>query len=156
MLLGMLKRLAVCALLLGPSVHAAKKPHNWTTGVLLEEGEKRQAAGFRTKDKEPDTLYTPESGNVYGSAISSDAVPSSTSAGSVTYRTFERYVIDDGATVYEAEEPLRWHKSKPAHLALKSPVKFYIEEKRLYLLDAEGREHQAAIVKQTARANPGS
>ncbi len=67
------------------------------------------------------------------------------------YHVFENYVIDSGTMVYLAEERLRWRWSKPAHLTVNGPVKFFVEGHKIHILDEDGKEHEASIVKQTLK-----
>jgi hypothetical protein len=60
-------------------------------------------------------------------------------------------VIESDKYVYLAEERLLWRWSKPAHLIVNGQVKFAVEKDTLYLLDEEGKEHEAKIVKQALK-----
>ena len=156
MLVGTMKKLAVCVLVLGPSLlSAATKEHTWQTGTTLDTGHNRYFAG---------TLHNgSESGTVYGSGTSNSVGNSTYSQGSGSYsgsssgmdtpiyRVYENYVIDSGTMVYLAEERLRWRWSKPAHLTVNGPVKFYIDGRKIHILDEDGKEHEASIEKQVLK-----
>jgi hypothetical protein len=46
-----------------------------------------------------------------------------------------------------AEERVR-PRSKPVNLIINAPVRFAIEKRKLYVIDNDGKEHEAQIVKQ--------
>jgi hypothetical protein len=57
-------------------------------------------------------------------------------------------VIESDTHVYVARERLRWRWSKPANLTINAPIRFAIEKDRRFILDEDGKEHEAKITKK--------
>lgn len=112
-------------MLLGLSISTAAHQRDWQTGKLLDTDRNRYFAG----------TFTPPGPNGPGQF------------GYPLYRAFQDYVIDVGTYVYVAEERVR-PKSKPVNLVINAAVKYAIEKRKLYVIDNDGKEHEAQIVKQ--------
>jgi hypothetical protein len=104
---------------------AAEKQRDWQTGKVLDTERNRRFTG----------TYTPQ-GSGFGTAV---------------YRTYARYAIETEKYVYLGEERLPWRWSKPAQLIVNTSVKFAIEKRKLYIIDDDGKEHEAKIVKQVLK-----
>jgi len=118
---------AFLLLFAGFSAVAAEKNRDWQTGKLVDTDRNRYFAG----------TYTPPSGSL--------TVP--------IYRAHQDYVIDARTYIYVAEERVS-ARSKAVNLIIKGPVKFAIEKRKLYVIDNDGKEHEAEIVKQILKGNP--
>ena len=67
------------------------------------------------------------------------------------YNTVEDYTIESDKFMYLSRERLRSERSKPALLTINGPVRFHVEGRKLVILDNEGKEHEATIVKQVSK-----
>src|SRR5690349_1450044 len=122
----MLRReLILSVLAMSITVTAAEKAHDWQTGTLLDTDRNRYFAG----------TYTPSTVNGPGTF------------GYPLYRFVQDYVIDAGVYIYVAEERIR-PKSKRVNLIVNTSVKFAVEKRRLFVIDNDGKTHEAQIVKQ--------
>jgi hypothetical protein len=63
---------------------------------------------------------------------------------------YRSYVIESDTLVYAARERLRWKTawSKPANLTINAPIRFAIEKDNMFILDEDGKEHEAKITKK--------
>jgi mRNA-degrading endonuclease HigB of HigAB toxin-antitoxin module len=52
---------------------------------------------------------------------------------------------------YLAQERLKRRWSKPANVKVNAPVKFSVVDRKLYVLDENGKEHEMEIVKKVLR-----
>jgi hypothetical protein len=121
----MLVKSATLILLASIGISAAEHQRDWQTGKLLDTDRNRYFAG----------TFTPAGPNGHGQF------------GYPLYRAIQDYVIDAGTYIYVAEERVR-PKSKPVNLVINAPVKYAIEKRKLYVIDDDGKEHEAQIVKQ--------
>jgi hypothetical protein len=156
----------VFALLLavGPSAHAKKPDHEWSVGKILDENRARYFAGTLNNS----SAQTTENGTWNGSANSTSLGDStntqingdysgtrstSTSGTSVPiYRVYDNLVIEGNDTVYVTSERIRWRWSKGAHVAVNETVKYYVEGRKLHVLDNDGKEHTAEITQEIRKA----
>ena len=125
----------------------AEKDHAWQTGTVLDTARNRYFAGTVHNGSEQGTINTTStdsstSGHYSGSNSGSDVA---------VYRVYENYVIDTGTMVYLVEERLHWKWSKGAHLTVNGPVKFYLDKRKMHILDDDGKDHETSIVKQTLK-----
>jgi hypothetical protein len=152
----------VFALLLaaGSAIQAKKPDHQWSAGTILDENRARYFAGMLNSS----SSETNENGTWSGSANSTSLGDStntrisgdysgtrntSTSGSSMPlYKVYDNLVIEGDDTVYITSERLRWRWSKGAHVAVNEAVKYYVDGRKLYVLDNDGKEHTAEIVKE--------
>ena len=101
-------------------------------------------------DSDRSSRYVGSIGNSSATATSTggNTAISGSSRSTAVYRVNQVYVIELGEYVYVAQERLRWRWSKPADLTVNGSVKVAIEKKKLYLMDDDGKEHEAEIVKK--------
>jgi hypothetical protein len=165
----------VFALLLaaGSAIQAKKPDHQWSAGTILDENRARYFAGMLNSS----SSETNENGTWSGSANSTSLGDStntrisgdysgtrntSTSGSSMPlYKVYDNLVIEGDDTVYITSERLRWRWSKGAHVAVNEAVKYYVDGRKLYVLDNDGKEHTAEIVKEyqpsvTSQTTPAS
>jgi len=70
----------------------------------------------------------------------------------VRYATF---IIEGETCVYLVRQQLRWNWSKPADLAVKMPVKFVVDERRVFYLGKDGKKHERQWLKMFVIDNGG-
>lgn len=58
------------------------------------------------------------------------------------------YVIEFGTYVYVSQQHLRGRRPRPADVIVNGSVKIAIENKKLFLVGEDGKEHQTEIVKR--------
>ena len=63
------------------------------------------------------------------------------------YDTFQVYTIQGGTKTYVARERLLFPWSKPANVTIGDKVKYSVQKNTLYVLDEDGKQHKAGIVK---------
>jgi hypothetical protein len=159
---------------------AAAKPvdHQWSIGKILDEDRARYFAGMINNS----SSNTTESGSVSAAANSTSygdstntqidgsyqGTKSTSSSGFSTpvYRVYDNLVIEGADTIYVTSEHIRWRWSKGAHVAVNETVKYYVDGRKLHILDDDNKEHTAEIVKEirkvpqptgtAASAQPGS
>jgi hypothetical protein len=61
---------------------------------------------------------------------------------------YDNLVIEGIDTLYVTSERLRWRWSKGAHVAVNGQVKYYVEGRKLHILDDDGKEHSVEIAKE--------
>jgi hypothetical protein len=64
------------------------------------------------------------------------------------YKVYENLIIEGDDRVYVTQERIRWRWSKAAHVTVNGGVKYYVEKRKLHVLDDDGKEHVVEIVKQ--------
>jgi CRISPR/Cas system-associated exonuclease Cas4 (RecB family) len=56
--------------------------------------------------------------------------------------------------VYITSERIRWRWSKGAHVAVNGAVKYYVDGRKLHVLDNDDKEHTMEIVKEIRKVTP--
>lgn len=122
------------------SLAAKQKEHDWQQGKLVSTDEARYFAGTIGSANTQGTVRDSGSYGTY----------SGTTTGSETavYRVYQTYVIESDAYVYVARERLRWRWSKPANLTINGPIRFAVEKGHMFILDEDGKEHEARMTKK--------
>jgi hypothetical protein len=115
---------------------AKDKKRDWQTGKVL--------------DSDRTSRYVGNVGNASATATTygGTAEASGTSSSTAVYRVHQVYAIELGDRIYIAREVLRWRWSKPANLTVNAPIRVAIEKNKLYILDEDGKEHEATIQKK--------
>ncbi len=119
---------------------AKEKERLWQDGKLVGTDEARYFAGTIGSANTNGTIYDSGDSGTYSGTTSTSQT--------AIYKVYQTYVVEGGGYVYVAKERLRWRWSKPANLTVNGPLKYAIEKRKLYLLDEEGKEHEATIVKK--------
>lgn len=135
--------LVAVLLLLPSSAFAAEKKRNWQTGKVLDSERSRYFAGTIGS---ANTNGTAQANGNYGTYQGN-----TNTSQTAIYRVFETFLIEGETTVYLAQERLKWRRSKAANLTVNGPVRFAIENRKLYVMDEDGKEHEMEIVKKTLR-----
>jgi hypothetical protein len=148
-------------LLFAVPIAAGKKADpQWSVGKILDENRARYFAGMLNNS----TSQTNENGTWSGNANSTSIGDStetrahgnysgtrntSTYGSSVpVYRVYDNLVIEGDEKVYVTSERIRWRWSKSAHVVVNETVKYYVEGRKLHVLDIDGKEHTAEIVRE--------
>ena len=70
------------------------------------------------------------------------------------YKVYENFIIEGDDMVYVTQERIRWRWSKAAHVTVNGEVKYYVDKRKLHVLDDDGKEHVIEIVKQIQKNRP--
>jgi hypothetical protein len=106
------------------TVEAAKKQRQWQTGKVLDSDGYSQYVGTQITDD-----------GIFGVGARAN------------YIGIHTYVIQIGQYVYIAKQPLRWRWSKYVSLVVNDPVTVAIENGKMYIPFANGKEMEAVVVK---------
>jgi len=67
--------------------------------------------------------------------------------------TYQIYTIETDKRVYVAKEHLLFPWSKSANVTVGEAVKFAPEKNKIYILDYDGKEHKATVVKVSMKGS---
>jgi hypothetical protein len=135
----------VCIVLL-PSAALAASSRNWQTGTLMETEQQ--------KVREGSTQNSNTDGSAKKRGDKTDYSQNTTTTKTDNFETYQIYTIEAGGKVYVAREHLLFPWSKPAHITVGEPVKLAIEKNKLYILDADEKEHKATVTKVSMKSAP--
>ena len=152
-------------LILASFALAEKNPkiHDWQIGRILDEQHARYYAGTIknswSSTNESGSVNATATTNTFGHYSSTNVdgsysgVSNTSSSGySVPiYRVYENLMIEGADTVYVTSERIRWRWSKSAHVAVNGDVKYFVEGRKLHILDLDGKEHTVSILKEIRR-----
>jgi hypothetical protein len=131
----------VVALVMG--VLAAAR--NWQSGTLTgTEQEKVKEGSTKTSSTEGTAK---DKGNK--TEFSKDTTTTTTD----NVETYQVYTIETDKRVYVAKEHLLFPWSKSANVTVGEAVKFFPEKNKIYILDDDGKEHKATIVKVSMKGS---
>jgi hypothetical protein len=142
------------------STLAASKTHDWSTGKILDEGRARYFAGMYNSSSSSTSLNGSLNGSAnstnygnttntnYDGSYSGRSNTSGSGYSTPVYKVYDNLVVEGTDYVYVTSERLRWHWSKGAHVAVNGEVKYYVDGRKLHLLDNDGKEHSVEILKQ--------
>jgi hypothetical protein len=117
-----------------------KKTRDWQEGVLLSVE--------KTKELDSSTTTTDTEGKVkQGDKYSEQSTATKTQ----NYDYYAIYAVQAGNIVYTARQHLLFSFSKPANIALGEKLKYAVEKDKLYMLDDDGKEFSAKIVKKAMK-----
>jgi hypothetical protein len=120
---------------------AVKKDHVWLIGRILDNNEVSHYAGTVNNSSATATAY---GNSAYGNSYGSSAA---------IYRVYDTLTVEGETSVYLTSERLKWRWSKGPHVAVNSEIKYYVEGRKLHVLDQDGKEHTADIVKEIVKTN---
>ena len=132
----------VVLILLLPSLAAAAE-RNWQTGTLTDTEQ--------TREKEGSTKHTTSDGSVKNKGNKADYSQTTNSTESDNIEVYQNYTIESENKVYIAREHLLFPWSKPANVSVGDKVKFHIQKGKMVLLDDDGKEHKATVVKTSLK-----
>jgi hypothetical protein len=150
----------------GISAFGEKQPKNWMIGRVLDESRARYFAGMlnnsSSQSSENGTLSGNATSTSYGDSTDttmsgnySGTKRTTTSGNSIAvYRVYDNLVIEGEDAVYITSERLRWRWSKGAHVAVNGAVKYYVDGRKLHLLDDDQKEHSIEILKTVLKPVP--
>ena len=128
----------MCFVLLSAAVWAAG-PRNWHTGTLMETEQE--------KVREGSTRNSNTDGSAKQRGNKTDYSENTTTTTNDNFETYQIYTIEGAGKVYVGREHLLFPWSKPANITVGEPVKFAVEKNKLYILDADAKEHKATVTR---------
>lgn len=146
---------------------AKKGEHDWKVGRVLDESRARYFAGMLNNSSSSANENGSWSGNADSTTIgnTTNAQMSGTYSGTTTtshsgtsipiYRVYDNLVIDGGDTIYVTSEHLRWRWSKSAQVTVNGEIKYYVEGRKLHVLDEGNKEHTIEIIKEIRKTTDG-
>jgi len=150
-------------LTLACSLHASdRSQHEWLTGKVIDENRARYLAGVYHNGQSTSTT----SGTVAGQSTTTGnnteingtySGSTTTSSSGVTtplYRVYENLIVEGEDMIYVTQERIRWRWSKGAQVTVNGEVKYYVDKRKLHVLDDVGKEHVIEIVKQIKKEKP--
>jgi hypothetical protein len=140
----MMLRIAALAALAAALVPAAPKNRDWQTGTILDTHDNIY---FGRADKHPS-----DAGISFGDANAGSQIHVGTRAPGDDF-VLDQYVIESETSVYLVET-MRMRSNKPYPFPANTPVKFAVDKKKIWLLDAGGNEYQASIAKRKEKLQP--
>jgi hypothetical protein len=118
---------------------AKQKERDWQQGKLISTDEARYFAGTTGSANTRGTVSDSGDSGTYSGTTDADST--------AIYRTYQTYVIESDSYIYVARERSR----KPAALTVNGPVRFAIEKDHVFILDENGKVHQALLKKKTLK-----
>lgn len=135
-------RLAVVAFLCSTLAFGANR--QWQHGKLVDTEQQKEKSGS--------TTFHHNDGDVKAKKDKAGYSENGTSTTSDNIDTYEIYTIQGPEKTYIAREKLMFPWSKSANVTVGDQVKYAIDGKKLYILDEDGKEHKASIVKASLNA----
>jgi hypothetical protein len=132
------------AVVLVSVLSALAATRNWQSGTLTgTEQEKVKEGSTKTSNTEGSAK---DKGNK--TEFSKDTTTTTTD----NYETYQIYTVETDKKVYVAKEHLLFPWSKPANVTVGEAVKYVAEKNKLIILDDDGKEHKATIVKVSMKS----
>ena len=144
-----MSRSSIAVVLLLALAHVAagaEKKRDWQMGKVFDSQRNRYFAGTVGDANTTGTVQTSGDYGTYQGNTSSSQI--------AVYRVYQTFLIEGDTHAYLAQERLRWKWSKPANLTVNGPVKFAAENRKLFVIDEDGKEHEMEIVKKVLRQPP--
>src|ERR1019366_3759012 len=151
---GIVLVLSVASPALG-SGHSAD--HQWLTGKIIDQNRARYLAmiehsgrssttanGSVTATGQSTTIGDNTTTNINGSYSGTSSTDYSGSDMPL-YRVYENLTIEGDDMVYVTQERIRWRWSKAAQVTVNGEVKYYVDKRKLHVLDDSGKEHVIQI-----------
>ena len=139
----MMLRIATLIALAAALAPAAQKNRDWQTGTLLDtEHNTYFGGGYLSPADTTMHFGDPRTGSELrvGTRSTDNFV-------------LDHYVVESETSVYLVQV-MRLAPSKAYRLSANMPVKFAVEKKKLWLLDADGKEYQTTIAKMRSKPQP--
>jgi hypothetical protein len=138
------KRLLILALFAAGMTVFAAAARNWQSGTLVETEQ--------SKVRQGSTKNSNTEGTIKNRGNKADYSQNTTTTTTDDYETYQTYTIKGAEKTYLARERLLFPWSKPANVTVGGPVKFAVDKSKLYILDEDGKEHKATVVKVSMNA----
>ena len=148
-------RIFVPALIISASLALASgdpSDHVWFTGKIVDENRARYLAtiyhnghsstntsGSVSAHGQSTTIGDDTNTNINGSNSGTSSTDYSGSDMPL-YKVYENLIIEGDDRVYVTQERIRWRWSKAAHVTVNGGVKYYVEKRKLHVLDDDGKE----------------
>jgi hypothetical protein len=133
------------AVVLVSVLSAMAATRNWQSGTLTgTEQEKVKEGSTKTSSTEGTAK---DKGNK--TEFSKDTTTTTTD----NIETYQVYTIETDKRVYVAKEHLLFPWSKSANVTVGETVKFVPEKNKIFILDDDGKEHKATIVKVSMKGS---
>jgi hypothetical protein len=133
------------AVVLVSVLSALAATRNWQSGTLTgTEQEKVKEGSTKTSSTEGTAK---DKGNK--TEFSKDTTTTTTD----NIETYQVYTIETDKRVYVAKEHLLFPWSKSANVTVGETVKFVPEKNKIFILDDDGKEHKATIVKVSMKGS---
>jgi hypothetical protein len=120
-----------------------KKARDWQSGRLFSME--------KTRELESTTTTTNTEGKVKNNNKGDKYSAQSTSTETPNYDNYVTYTVEAGEFTYTAKQHLLFPWSKPANVAVGGQLKYAVEKDKLYLLDDDGKESSAKILKKAVK-----
>lgn len=142
--------------------------HQWLNGKIIDQNRARYLAMIEHSGHSSTTTSGSVSGTGQSTTIgdnTSTNINGSYSGTSSTdysgsdmplYRVYENLIIEGADMVYVTQERIRWRWSKAAQVTVNGEIKYYVDKRKLHVLDDSGKEHVIEIVKQIRKDTPAS
>ena len=140
----MMLRMATLIALGAALVLAAAKDRDWQTGTLLKTEDNIYFG--RGYSRPVDTTMS------FGDSRTGSELRVGTPSSADNF-VLDQYVVESETYVYLVQT-MRLKSEKPFQLSANTPLKFAVEKKKLWLLDAGGAEHQTTIAKTKSKLQP--
>jgi hypothetical protein len=149
-----------------PAFAANKQEHQWSIGKILDENRARYFAGILHDSSSSTTNNGTWSGTANSNTIddttdtqlngdySGTSTTSTSGFDRPVYRVYDNLVVEGDDAVYFTSERLIWRWSKGVHVSVNETVKYYVEGRKLHLLDDDGKEHSIEIIKTVLKSAP--
>jgi hypothetical protein len=134
-------RILACVLCAAGIVAAA--PRNWKSAVLTSMEQQ--------KVNEGSTTTTNKDGQIKDKGNKTDYSSNSTTTSTDNIETYQMYTIESDKVIYVASEHLLFPWSKPANVNVGENIKYVVDKGKIIILDDDGKEHKATIVKTSMK-----
>lgn len=133
--------------------------HVWHSGKILDQNRARYFAGMihnsSSSTSSNGSFDATANSSTYGGSTSTNingsysgtSTTSTTGTSTAVYRVYDYLTIEGDDAVYFTSERLVWRWSKGAHVSVNGTVKYYIEGRKIHLIDEDGKERSIEIVK---------
>jgi len=141
----------------------------WRTGKVVDESRARYLAGVYntggSTTSSSGTVSATGRSTTTGQVTTTDVDGTYTGSSSTRYsgtavplyKVYEGLIVEGDDMVYVTQERLRWRWSKPAHVTVNGNVRYYVDGRKLHVLDDDEKEHVVEIIKQIKKeASPPS
>lgn len=122
---------------------AAEQNRKWQEGKLVSMEKTKELEGMVTNSN--------TEGKVKPNGKTDKYSEHSTSMQTANYDDYMIYVIDAGEFTYTAKQKLNFPWSKSANLSVGDSFKFAVQRDKIYLLDDDGKEFSAKVVKKAMK-----
>ena len=120
-----------------------KKARDWQSGRLLSMEKTRELESTTTTTDTEGKVKSGNKGDKYSEQSRATETPN--------YENYVTYTVEAGDFTYTAKQHLLFPWSKPANLAVGGNLKYAVVKDKLYLVDDDGKESSAKIIKKAVK-----